>query len=298
MWAMIVKEFRQLVRDRRTLAMLLFMPLLLLVVFGYAARFDVTEVRTALFGPDAETVASRLPDTLEVVSTDPEGGREEALETLRRGDAVMAITTGGDPQALIDGSQLFAARTALGVAERFPVPLEIEVLYNPDLETPPFMVPALLGLILVFVGVVATSLGVVRERQAGTLEQLAVMPLRPRDVFLGKVAPYLLVAAADMILIVICGLVLFDVPFEGSVAIFALASLLFLFVTLGFGVLISTVSEPGPGDSAGADVCAAADPALGDDLPGRVDGGRRALDRLHPAAHLLHRHRSRRVAAW
>ena len=105
------------------------------------------------------------------------------------------------------------------------------------------MIPGLCGIILVFVGTVATALGVVRERQSGTMEQLAVMPFRPRDVFLGKIAPYLLIAAADMVVVVVAGMLLFDVPFRGSVATFALGALLFLFVTLGTGVLISSVSQ-------------------------------------------------------
>ena len=93
------------------------------------------------------------------------------------------------------------------------------------------------------VGTVATSLGVVRERQAGTLEQLAVMPFRPRDVFVGKIAPYFLIAVVDMTVIVAVGLAVFGVPFNGSPLVFALGAVLFLFVTLGIGVLISTVSE-------------------------------------------------------
>jgi ABC-2 type transport system permease protein len=84
---------------------------------------------------------------------------------------------------------------------------------------------------------------VVRERQAGTLEQLAVMPLRPRDVFLGKIAPYFLVAAVDLAVVLGVGVVLFDVPFRGSVMVLALGSLLYLFVALGLGVLISSVSQ-------------------------------------------------------
>jgi len=105
------------------------------------------------------------------------------------------------------------------------------------------MIPGLCGIILVFVGTIATALGVVRERQSGTMEQLAVMPFRPRDVFLGKTGPYLLIAAADMAIVVVAGMLLFDVPFRGSVATFALGSLLFLFVTVGTGVLISSVSQ-------------------------------------------------------
>jgi ABC-2 type transport system permease protein len=99
------------------------------------------------------------------------------------------------------------------------------------------------GLILVFIGTLITSLGVVRERQAGTLEQLAVMPLRARDVIAGKIAPYLMVAAVDLTAIVLIGMGLFHVPFTGSVATFALGAALFLLVTLGMGVLISTVSQ-------------------------------------------------------
>jgi ABC-2 type transport system permease protein len=105
------------------------------------------------------------------------------------------------------------------------------------------MIPGLAGLVLLFIGTLITSLGVVRERQAGTLEQLAVMPLRPRDVFLGKIAPYFLVASLDLVVILTVGVTLFDVPFNGSWLVLALGSLLFLFVTLGVGVLISIVSQ-------------------------------------------------------
>jgi ABC-2 type transport system permease protein len=98
-------------------------------------------------------------------------------------------------------------------------------------------------MILIFVGTMITSLGVVRERQSGTLEQLAVMPFRPRDVFVGKVAPYFVVAAIDLVVIVGVGAWLFDVPFNGSPWLLGLGALLFLFVTLGLGVLISSVSE-------------------------------------------------------
>src|SRR5262249_32025925 len=97
--------------------------------------------------------------------------------------------------------------------------------------------------VLVFIGTIITALGVVRERQSGTLEQLAVMPLRPRDVFLGKIVPYFGVAALDLALVVGVGVGVFGVPFRGSYAVFALAAVLFLFVTLGLGVLIASVSE-------------------------------------------------------
>jgi ABC-2 type transport system permease protein len=201
-------------------------------------------------GPDAQAAAERLRAPFVVDRVEPASTREDAVATLRDGHAQAAIVTGtgGQPQALIDGADLFAARaavSALGQAAARagqPVP-EPEVLFNPNLETSVIMVPGLVGVILVFIGVVATSLGVVRERQAGTLEQLAVMPFRPADVFIGKILPYFLIAAIDLTVITIVGNTLFDVPFRGSVLTLALGATLFLFVTLGLGVLISTVSQ-------------------------------------------------------
>ncbi|MBI4261146.1 MAG: ABC transporter permease [Actinobacteria bacterium] len=255
MWAMVVKEFRQLRRDRRTLAMMIVLPLLLLVVFGYAASFDVSEIPTVVVGPAADDVADRLPAVFSVEMVLPESGRAEAEGMLRDGDAAVAVVADPSSQAvLLDGSELFSARAALqalagtgGAGPAGPSPggalAGPEVLFNPELRTSAVMVPALVGMILLFVGTVITSLGVVRERQAGTLEQLAVMPLSPRDVFVGKIAPYFLVAAVDMAVIVTAGTLLFDVPFRGSLLTLFLGAVLFLFVTLGIGVLISTVSQ-------------------------------------------------------
>ena len=248
MWAMIRKEFRQVRRDRRTLGLMIAMPVMLLVVFGYAASFDVERLTTVVYGPAATAVASRLPGFFDVIETDASGGADEATERLRRGGvAVALIADQNAPRALIDGSQLFAARAAVqalsAVGEQNPGGIDLEVLFNPQLDTSAILIPGLAGLILIFIGTLLTSLGVVRERQAGTLEQLAVMPLRPRDVFIGKVAPYFLVAALDLVIVLIVGTLLFDVPFNGNPLILALAALIFLFVTLGFGVLVSTVSE-------------------------------------------------------
>jgi ABC-2 type transport system permease protein len=244
MWAMAMKEFRQMRRDRRTLAMMILLPVLLLVVFGYAASFDVDRVKTVVVGPQAEQAAAALPDRLDVIRTAPGEGRQDAVEALRDAEAAVAIVTGdGQPQVLVDGADLFSARsvvTELRGRPELPAP---QVLFNPGLETSAIMVPGLMGVVLVFVGTIATALGVVRERQSGTLEQLAVMPFRARDVLVGKLLPYLGVAVVDLAVIVAVGVLLFDVPFAGSPLVFALGALLFLFVTVGIGVLISTVSE-------------------------------------------------------
>ena len=276
MRAIAVKEFRELRRDRRTLAMLFLLPILFLVVFGYAASYDVDEVPTVVVGPRAETLAGALPATFDVRSTDPDGDRADAEDALQRGEDVVGVVApsspGGPVDVLMDGTELFAVQTALrslaelemrgsaggdaaaqgggagaqggaGSQTAATPQVQVDILYNPDLRTAVIMIPGLCGIILVFVGTIATALGVVRERQTGTMEQLAVMPFRPHDVFLGKIAPYLLIAAVDMALVVIAGMLLFDVPFRGSVATFALGSVIFLFVTVGTGVVISSVSQ-------------------------------------------------------
>ncbi len=243
MWAMITKEVRQVRRDRRTLAMMIVMPVMLLVVFGYAASFDVTTIDVAVTGEGGAEVSSLLPEPFHAVETT----RDDPVEILRHNEADVAIAIDGtEGTAFVDGAKLFTARAAVQAftaAAQQGAPVTVEVLFNPELDTSAVLVPGLGGLVLIFIGSLITSLGVVRERQTGTLEQLAVMPFSARDIFIGKIAPYFVVAAVDLVVVLVVGWLLFDVPFRGSVALIALGAVLFLFVTLGTGVLISMVSE-------------------------------------------------------
>ena len=261
MWAMAAKEFRELSRDRRTVAMLIALPLLLLIVFGYAASFDVSKIKTIVVGPQARQLATAAEgianSPFDIVDIRPGDGEAQAEDALRRGEATIVIVADlHSPAILIDGADLFGAKAAVaafanisshlgsGSVSVLPIALpQPTILFNPELKTSTIMVPALAGMILVFIGTIATSLGVVRERQAGTLEQLAVMPFRPADIFVGKVLPYLVVAIVDMTLVIGAGMLIFGVPFNGNPFVFALGAALFLFVTLGMGVLVSTVSE-------------------------------------------------------
>lgn len=241
MKAMILKEFRQMRRDRRTVALMVGLPLLLLVIFGYAARFDVTEIDAAVVGPGADQATTLLPDVFDVVERDPTGNEDDARDLLRNSEASIAVVAELDgAKVLIDGTQLFVAQSAL---RRIPPEIQSEVLFNPELDTATVMVPSLIGLILLFVGTVITSLGVVKEREQGTLEQLAVTPLRPVDVTIGKIAPYFLVAALDLVIVTVAGIWIFDVPFRGSFLALGAFGFVFLFVVLGLGVAISTVSQ-------------------------------------------------------
>jgi ABC-2 type transport system permease protein len=244
MRAMIVKEFRELRRDRRTLAMLIAMPLLLLVIFGYAANFHVDSVKAAVVGPQATQVAARLPSFFDVTVTRPTDGQAAAEQLLKDRTVNVAIVTGRSPVlALVDGSNLFASQSIVSVLNKEGSQVSTQILFNPELKTSWVMVPAIIGLILTFIGTIVTSIGLVRERETGTLEQLAVMPIKPSTVILGKISPYFLVASIDLGIITGLGLLLFGVPFNGNAFVFALGAALFLFVVLGLGVFISTVSQ-------------------------------------------------------
>jgi len=239
--AMIRKEFLEMRRDRRTVALMVGLPLMLLIIFGYAARFDVTSIDTVVVGPGAERFAAGLNPVFNAVEVDPSAGVDRARRRLTDSEAPIAFVTGGPVTTmLVDGTQLFVAQSAL---RRIPPGTAPDILFNPELDTAPVMVPSLIGLILLFVGTVITSLGVVKERESGTLEQLAVMPLRPVDVTIGKIAPYFVVAVVDMAVVTLAGLWIFGVPFVGSPILFGVYSLVFLFVVLGLGVAISTVSR-------------------------------------------------------
>ena len=242
MKAMILKEFRELRRDHRTMAMLIALPIVMLVIFGYAANFTVDEIGTAVVGDGTSQVESQLPEIFALVD---DVDADAAPEDLVRDDvADVVIDTSTQPfTAYLDGSSLFAAQSADAALARAGDMVQVEILYNPDLDTSWVMVPALIGLILTFIGTIITSIGLVRERQSGTLEQLAVMPLRPWDVVLGKIAPYFILASIDMLIVTLVGIWLFGVPFVGNPWLFAVGAGLYLFVVLGLGVLISTLSQ-------------------------------------------------------
>lgn len=260
MRAIFLKEFQELRRDRLTLGMLVVMPLLLLVIFGYAANFTVETLRVTVVGAQAEQIEDlidgddELSDHLDVVSTDADGDAADAREALvdRAANVAIYAPDGAEITVYIDGSNLFAAQSAQVVFAKLSAQLaqnpqgpqlDVEILFNPDLKTSWVMVPAIIGLILTFIGTIITSIGLVREREAGTFEQLAVMPLTATSVILGKISPYFLLASLDMVLITVLGIWLFGVPFVGSVWIFAVGAALFLFAVLGMGVLISTVAK-------------------------------------------------------
>ena len=243
MQAMILKEFRQMRRDRRTMALMFLVPVLMLTVFGYAARFDVPHIATAAIGPVPAETLQTLGPAFHIVRHEPSGDEAAARRLLRDSKAEVVLLA--QPQGtavLIDGTDLFSAQSTLRRVGGLPG-VHTEVLYNSSLSTATVMVPSITGFILLFVGLFITGLGVVREREQGTLEQFAVTPLRPADVIVGKIVPYFVIAFLNLVVATLAGLLLFDVPFRGSILLFAVFGIVFLFAVLGFGVLVSTASR-------------------------------------------------------
>jgi ABC-2 type transport system permease protein len=253
LFALVRKEFIQLRRDRRTLAMIIAIPLLFLLVFGYAASFDVKHVAVELAGHDSPRLRAALRaqgtafDVRSGIAPDIAAARSD-LRGGRTTVAIVVAATGGVERVLVDGSNLLVAQTALRNIERLQTAGSvaqppIDVLYNPTLRSANFMVPGLVGLIMAFIGIVITALGIVRERERGTLEQLMVTPITRLELILGKLIPYLLIAFLDLAIIIGVGLTLFRVPLHGSIALLLVLAALFLISTLGIGLLISTVSQ-------------------------------------------------------
>jgi ABC-2 type transport system permease protein len=278
------KEFIQIRRDRRTLAMMLLIPVLWLVVFGYAATFDVREIPTAVAVPPGFPAAAQLVSTLDssayfkVVGSgySTRADLEKAIQEGRASIGVMPPWAGAQGLFLADGSDLFTAQTAArqlqvlaqqlqqqfgsllgtaGASGQNPtspassqgasgqMTFETVFLYNQDLRSANFMIPGLVGVVMVFIATIMTAVGVVRERERGTLEQLMVTPLSPLELMVGKMAPYVLISFFDLVVVVLAGVYLFHVPFAGSPLLLFLLSFLFLFSCLGIGVLVSTVSQ-------------------------------------------------------
>lgn len=251
--ALILKEFLQIWRDRRTLGLIIFVPVSLMVIFGYAATFDVRDIPTELVGHDSPAIRTKLAaDNAFSVVSPVAATADVARDDLKHGRVMVAVVVNalGQPvSVLIDGSNLLEAMTAERGLAALQTPaagqtaMVVDVLYNPSLQSVDFMVPGLVGQIMVQVAMVLTAVSIVRERERGTIEQLLITPLSKVELMVGKAFPYLVIALIDLIAVMLVGRWLFGVPFVGSIPLLMGESLLFLIATLGLGLLISTVAQ-------------------------------------------------------
>jgi ABC-2 type transport system permease protein len=278
--AIAMKELRQSARDPLSLAMLLGLPALMLVLYGYAINFDVRHVALAVQDLDKsadsrELVATFVNSTyFDLVATPAAGADLARLTEEREARAVLVIpeTFSRDlaagkkaaVQFLVDGADANTANTLLGYAEAIvasanaaraaesldavglavpSIDYEPRVWYNPELRSTQFLVPGLMGFILMLTAVLSTALSVVREKERGTMEQLRVSSLHPGELIVGKTLPYLAISLFATAVIVAAARVLFGVAVRGSYLDLFLVTLLYLIGALGFGLFVSSVAE-------------------------------------------------------
>jgi ABC-2 type transport system permease protein len=280
LWAIVVKEFIQMRRDRLTFAMMVGIPVMQLVLFGYAINSDPKHLATAVLladqGPQGRSLLAGIQnsayfDFVRQVKTEAEG--EQALargevqfvinipenftrELLRaKRPAVLVEADATDPAAT--GNALGSLPTVLNTAlandlngplaflagTNGPIDLRIHALYNPEAITQYNIVPGLMGVILTLTMILITGLAITRETERGTMENLLSMPTRPLEVLLGKIIPYILFGYLQVGLILVFAKLLFHVPTLGSVALLLVVSLVFIVANLALGITFSTLAR-------------------------------------------------------
>jgi len=284
LYAIIQKELIQTLRDRRTLAIQLIAPVLLLFLFGYAVELQVEHQSTVVVDMSRDRLSYAYVDAMvntgffDVVGyADSQAAAVQAIDDGRARVAIVIppnfaprVERRETPQilVLIDGADVLGSQSALNAtmttAQRFaadvileqversplasqvdrlqPLDVRFRVLYNPDLKSIVFMVPGLVGLILQQQTLLLIAFAIVREREVGTIEQLLVTPIRPWELLLGKMIPNILISFVNMSTILALGLVWFKVPFNGDIWLFFALAFLFVFSSLGLGILVSTLA--------------------------------------------------------
>jgi len=281
--AVLKKEFIHILRDRASLIMAIAMPIVMLLIFGYAINTNVEHLPTVVWD-QAQTADSRdlITSIRNTQYMDPDNfvqGYQEIEGYLDSGKARAAMIIPPDfgkkiqgmkqanAQVLVDGSDPTVARAvmsaiqmlglnkslqlqserlvAMGTATGTEMPLNLEtrVWYNPDMKSMVFNIPALIGLILQSVIAMLTSFSIVREKERGTMEQLVVTPIRPLELMLGKLLPYVVIGFVSMSLIMATGIFWFGVVPIGSVPLLFLLATLFLVTILAIGLLISSIAK-------------------------------------------------------
>jgi ABC-2 type transport system permease protein len=281
--AIIRKEFIQIKRDKASLGIIIMMPLLMMFLFGYAVTTNVDHISVAVLDQDKSAASRELIDKFRestyfdfnyYVYSQKEISNLIDSGRVKGGFVIPAnysrdLKRSGSPQVqfVVDGSDPTVARTAMNtatiLAQRQSMDIRVryleqrgvsldsvpgidfrpQVWFNPELDSIKFNIPGLIGLVLQNITVLLTAFALVRERERGTMEQLIVTPIKPRELIIGKLIPYVVIAFVDVIIVLSIGVYWFNVPVKGSMLSLMLQSLVFLLVALGLGILISTVAR-------------------------------------------------------
>ena len=280
--ALVWKEFLQLRRDRFTLAFVVGMPLMQLVIFGFAINYDVKHLPAVVLDESRSQESRSFVDGLEATQYfDVKGHVGSEAELRKEIDAgrakvgvwfppdyarmlhsgqtaeVMVIVNASDPTtsgsaistavgvASLRSTQIMFDRLGFGPASRPATPIDVRVRpwYNPNLRSPTFIVPGLVGIMMAMTCVVYSAGSIVRERERGTLDQILVTPVSPLELFLGKAIPVVVMAYIQLTFLSVVGYLVFQVPIAGSILLLYLSAAFFIVPMLGIGILISTKAQ-------------------------------------------------------
>jgi ABC-2 type transport system permease protein len=279
-WAMVVKEFVQMRRDRLTFGMMIGIPLMQLILFGFAINSNPQNLPLAVLNNDdsefSRTAIAALQNSLYYRVSNVISKESEAKKLLDRGEVLFVVTIpqdfgrllarGDKPTVLVeaDASDPTASSFALASldtifsqslnrdligpllplqAQSGPVDLNVQRLYNPEIQTEYNIVPGLMGVVLTMTMVIITALAITRERERGTMENLLCTPVRPFEVMIGKIVPYIVVGYIQMMLIIVAAKVIFQVPILGSLPLLLGVSILFIAANLAVGITFSTIAQ-------------------------------------------------------
>lgn len=280
-YAILYKEFKQIRRDTTMLRLLILLPIIQILIFGLAINTEVKHIPTVVFDQCRQQESRELIDVL--VATDYydviyyANSIKEVNEKINSGEAIVGIIFPPDMvkkfkhgdnvpiQLIVDASDNMSASSAINVAQLAinkkveqvqlsslsynqnlvvgKYDLRIRAWYNPDFISANYIIPSIIGIVLMMTLIMVASISIVREKEEGTLEQLLISPLKPIELIIGKIVPYICVGYIQMIIAICVGYFGFNIPIKGSLILFILLTTIFMLAILSLGILISTVAQ-------------------------------------------------------
>ena len=266
-WSFIIKETQHIMRDRRTMMILFGMPIILMLIFGFAISTDVRNVRTVVVMSQIDHQTQRMINALDEseyfkvlykVHTPAEAeqlirnqkadmGIVFSTDFASKHGGVLLITDGTDPNMAQQynnyASQIMGTQLMNVMQRKSPSAIALKMLYNPQMKSSYNFVPGIMGILLMLICAMMTSISIVREKERGTMEVLLVSPVRPFLIILAKAVPYLVLAFVVLLAILLMSRFVLFVPIAGSLWLILLVSTIYIFMALSLGLLISTIAK-------------------------------------------------------
>lgn len=268
--AIMQKEFLHIIRDPRSLVIVFLMPIMMVLLYGYAITFDIKEIQIGILDEDRTAASRELVQRLTSsgyfkITAELQSRNEIEAGMLNRGfmaalvipiDYAKMLKTNPQIQVqlIVDGANSNSATVAINYARSFlmtyslemntqilrtPIELQPRIWFNPDMKSAHFIVPGLVAVIMMLICTLLTSITITRERETGTMEQILVSPIRPYEIIFGKIVPYVILALMDAVIVVVCAKLIFGVPFRGSPWLLLLFCVFYVYSALSLGVFIS-----------------------------------------------------------